>query len=186
MAPIETKSWTDWIGVDNLTIARGSELQPEGFYVPTMRKSQVPGKLHEFPRRHVLPLPTGGFRGCVVVRQTPCGGTRVALPALLGTLHGGLHRKQDCAGCGCSGNAGGRGSAALSGADACPGASDAAAEAFDAAFVRAATGCEPHDCAGHQSAGRIRLRRIAHLQGHRAEHHAFYAFLRIDRPRRCL
>ena len=153
MTPIETKSWTDWTGVDNLTIARRSDLRPEGFYVPTMRKPRVPGKLHEFPRRHVFPLPTGGFRGCFIVRETPCGGARVALRALLGALHGGLHRKQDCAGCGCSGNARGRGSAGFSGADARPGARDATAEAFDAAFVCAATGCEPHDCAGHQSAG---------------------------------
>jgi len=174
MTPIETKSWTDWTGVDNVAIVRGSEFQPEGFYVSTMRKPRVPGKLHQFPRRHVFPFSTGGCRGFVIAGETPCGGACVALRAVLGALHGGLRRQQDCAGFDCSGNAGGRGSAALSGADACPGASDAAAEAFDAAFVCAATVCEPHDCAGHQSAGRIRLRRIGRLQGHRAEHHSFY------------
>jgi hypothetical protein len=166
MTPIETKSWTDWTGVDNLTIARRSDLRPEGFYVPTMRKPRVPGKLHEFPRRHVFPLPTGGFRGCFIVRETPCGGARLALRALLGALHGGLRRQQDCVGCGCSsGDTCGPGIAGIFGADARPGANDATAEAFDAAFVCAATGCEPDDCAGHQSAGRIRLRWIGRLQG---------------------
>jgi hypothetical protein len=160
MTPIETKSWTDWTGADNVAIVRGSEFQPEGFYVSTMRKPRVPGKFHQFPRRHVFPLPTDGFRGCVIAGETPCGGARVALRALLGALHGGLPGKQDRAGFGCSGCAGRRGSAALSGADACPGASDATAEAFDAAFVCAATGCEPHDCAGYQSAGRVRLKPI--------------------------
>jgi len=82
------------------------------------------------------------------------------LRAVLGALHGGLRRQQDCAGFDCSGNARGRGGAALCGADACSGASDAAPEAFRAAFVCAATGCEPHDCAGYQSAGRVRLKPI--------------------------
>jgi hypothetical protein len=177
MTPIETKSWTDWIGVDNLTIARGSELQPEGFYVSTMRKPRVPRKLHQFPRRQVFSLPADGCRGCVRAGETPCSGARVALRELLGALHGGLRRQQGCAGCDCAGDGRGRGNAALSGADACPGASDATAEAFDAAFVCAATGCEPHDCAGHQSAGRIRLRRrdgLTARKNRRAERHSFY------------
>ena len=175
MTPIETKSWTDWIGVDNLTIARRSDLRPEGFYVSTMRKPGVLGKLLKLPRGHVFPLPTDGCRGCFCAGETPCGGARVALRALLGALHGGVRRQQDCVGCGCSScDARGRGSAAVSGADACPDASDATAEAFDAAFVCAATNCEPHDCAGYQPAGRIRLRRIDVCKKHRAEHPSFY------------